>query len=209
MGLLRVWCQFLVTAISHLCSRHLLPPRSHILSENHTQKLLSALCYCRSAPWIQGQKVELIRFKYRFYLYLVDCPYRFIPTLNQISPFSIHTTYFVMNQFNIIPHKSLNVQDFLQTFCMHFSSIPCVLHASPISSSTRSTQYLAMSINDEAHHNAVFCSPTMKLITMQCSAAPLLHSPYELQEFFATPHPQSFVCIIPSVLKNKCQKRLS
>jgi hypothetical protein len=49
----------------------------------------------------------------------------------------------------------------------------------------------------------------MKLITMQCSAAPLLHSPYELQEFFAAPNPQRSVCIIPSVLENKCQKSLS
>jgi hypothetical protein len=105
-------------------------------------KITPRNCYQRflllsiSAPWTKGQKVQIIRFKYRFYLYLVDCPYRLIPTLSRSSPFSTHPTYFVMNQLNIFSHKSLNVQDFPQTICMHFSSIPCVLYAPPISSST-------------------------------------------------------------------------
>jgi hypothetical protein len=38
----------------------------------------------------------------------------------------------------------------------------------------------------------------MKLITMQCSSASLLRSPYELQEFFAAPRPQrSYSVLFP------------
>jgi len=39
----------------------------------------------------------------------------------------------------------------------------------------------------------------MKLITKQCSAASLLPSPYELQEFVAALRPQRSYCVIPSV----------
>lgn len=137
MGLLRAWRQFLVTTMSHLCRHHLLLPQiAHLVWKSHPETVISVLLLSISAPWTQGQKVKLIRFKYKFYLYLADCLYRLIHTLSQISPFSTHPTYFTMNHFNITSHKSLNVQDFLQTLCMHFSSIPCVLHAPPISSST-------------------------------------------------------------------------
>jgi hypothetical protein len=112
-------------------------PKSHVLSENHTHKLLLALCYCRFQPrGKNGKKVTLIRSKYRFYLYLVNCLYRFIPTLRQINPYSIHPIYFAMNHFNIMSQISLGVQDFLPTLCIHRSSIPSVLHAPPILSST-------------------------------------------------------------------------
>jgi hypothetical protein len=114
MSLLRVWRDFIMTACQQ--SRNpILPHVAHLVPT-----------YCR---FQNGKKGTLIQSKYSFCLCLIECHYHLIRILSQIIRDLTHPTQFAMNHFNIIPHLSVGVYDFLQTVCLHLSFIPCVLHA--------------------------------------------------------------------------------
>jgi hypothetical protein len=87
-----------------------------------------------------------------------------VPILSQMNLVHNFPPYFPKIHFNIILSSIPRSSEWSLPFrafhikCMNFSSLPCILHFSPISSSLFSLIILVMCTNNEVPHYAVFSS---------------------------------------------------